>query len=247
MTTERGHALSLEELSTALAAYAGPALPHARTRRARARWMSGRLAIALALLALIIAGCSYAAGFNPFRGLSAAEHPATSRDSLPPFLRRSISDWNHGTAPRKRLIPGTGRFVRELPNGMRFYAIATKDNGLCVAIAHPPASTAAPGTTTKGGFTCGYLLSQRSPISVTTEQNATDRNGKTIFGTPITYGLAVDGVTAVSFGEGRGSRTIPVKDNVLAFLGAPHGYVITVHWGNGTKTRIWRGPGGPGF
>jgi hypothetical protein len=244
MTTTRDHALSLEELSSTLDAFAGPARP--RTHGARHRWGSRRLALAVALVTLIIAGCSYAVHFNPFAGISAAEHPAGSSDALPAFLKAQITDWNkkEGKASRYHLLASTARFVRRLPDGMRFYAIATSGGPLCVAKVHPRSSFPhGSGITELGGFTCGDALSPSQPITMTNWLNGSYINGKQVLGTPISYGLALDGITEISFDGGPFHVTVPVTNNVWVHLGRRLPEIrITVHWDDGTRTRLYSNP-----
>lgn len=229
MTTQNVYPLSLQELATTLDAYAGP--PRPRTRRADHRWSPWRVASAAAVLALVLAGAAYAAGFNPFAGISAADHPATSNDSLPAWMVADIAEFNstveqvgHG-----HLLPDSARFVRQLPSGMRFYTIATSVGGLCLANVYPPGSSNA-----KGGLGCGDSLSQSQPITIGSEQP----NPAT---PPVSYGLAMDGVTAISFMVGGTETTVPVTDNVWAYEGSADLTSVTVHWENGSTQTLING------
>jgi hypothetical protein len=192
------------------------------------RWRPWRLAWAAAVLALVLAGAAYAAGFNPFAGISAADHPATSNDSLPAFLTAQIAEFNsmYEQMGHGHLLPDSARFVRQLPGGMRFYTIATSDGGLCLANVYPPGSSNA-----KGGFGCGDALSTSQPITIGWE----NPDGAT----PISYGLAMDGVTAVSFTSAGVETTVRVEDNVWAYEGQADLHSVTVHWADGsTQTLI---------
>jgi hypothetical protein len=238
MTFDDGHTLSLEEISTALAAYAGP--PRARRRSARKTWMSRRLGLAIAFVVLIIAGCSYAVDFNPFRGLSAAEHPAGAKDSLPAFLKTEIAEWNerYRKSPRRHLLPTTARFVRRVPDGMGFYTIATQSGKLCLAVTHPPKSTLPGGLSSQGGFDCGYSLSRSQPITFMDEQNSFNN----VVGKDDNYGLALDGIRAITFIGGRLRLTVPVKDNVWAHVGPLGSQEVILHWDDGATQRLWSSP-----
>lgn len=194
------------------------------------RWRPWRLAWAAAALALVLAGAAYAAGFNPFAGISAADHPATSNDSLPAFLTAEIPEFNsmYEQMGHGHLMPDSARFVSQLPSGMRFYTIATSEGGLCLANVYPPGSSNA-----KGGWGCGDSLSQSQPITIASQQP------NPAAAPPINYGLAMDGVTAVSFMAGGVETTVPVKDNVWAYEGQADLRSITVHWADGsTQTLI---------
>jgi hypothetical protein len=226
--TTKGNALSFEELSRALAAHAGPSRP--RTRHARSRWSGRRTAWVAAALVLILAGAAYAAGFNPFAGISAADHPATSDDSLPAFLTAEIAqsnamnkDMGHG-----ELLPDSTRFVSQLPSGMRFYVIATSAGGLCLAEVRPPGSSNA-----RAAISCGESLSANHPITLVSE----NPDGST----PISYGLAMDGVTSISFPAGGDETTVPVTDNVWAYEGAANLQTVIVHWDDGSNQTLTDG------
>lgn len=242
MTTSGADLLSLEELSSALAAYAGPSQARTRTRHARNRWMSRRLALALALVALLIAGCSYAVHFNPYRWISAADHPRTSSDTPPAALSAAIANWNKSfKSPSKHMLAETARFVHQLPNGMRFYAVATTTGQICLAAMNLPGETLPNGVTfEKGGatYTCGYSLSPSRPITVDSEQNGSVSRGKQIFATPINYGLAADGVTAITFGGKLPNVTVRVTDNVWAYLGRIDQRRVVIHWDDGRTQRV---------
>jgi hypothetical protein len=110
---------------------------------------------------------------------------------------------------------------------MRFYTIATSAGGVCLATVDHPG-----GNAKGGGLECGDSLSRSRPITITSEQvnRSTPR---------VSYGLALDGVTAVSFKAGGAETTVLVNDNVWAYEGQANLRAITVHWKNGsTKTLI---------
>lgn len=226
MTRQDVQPLSLDELATTLEAYAGP--PRPRKPLAQHQWRPWRLAWAAAALAMALAGAAYAAGFNPFAGISAADHPASPRDSLPAFLAADIAEFNstYERMGHGHLLPDSARFVRRLPSGMRFYTIATSAGGLCLANVYPPGSSNA-----KGGYGCGDSLSQSRPITIGSQQP----NPAT---PPISYGLATDGVTAVSFMAGGVETTVRVKDNVWAYEGQANLRSVTVHWANGSTQKL---------
>jgi hypothetical protein len=227
MTTQNVPEISLDELAITLESYAGPAQPRRLPVRRR-RW-PWRFAWAAAALVLVFVGVAYAAGFNPFPGISAANHPATSNDALPASLTAHIAEFSAGMERfgHGRLLPDTARFIAEFPSGMRFYTIATSAGGLCLATVDHPCSIAK-----GGGVECGDSLSRSRPITIASEQvnHSTPR---------VSYGLALDGVTAVSFTAGGAETIVAVKDNVWAYEGHANLRAITVHWENGsTQTLI---------
>jgi hypothetical protein len=55
---------------------------------------------------------------------------------------------------------------------------------------------------------------------------------------PISWGFALDSVTAVSFTAGGRKVTVPVKHNVWAYHGIPTGTVpLTVHYNDGSTAK----------
>jgi hypothetical protein len=224
MATQNVPEISLDELAITLESYAGPAQPRRlRVRRRRRPW---RFAWAATALVLVLVGAAYAAGFNPFPGISAADHPATSNDALPASLTAHIDEFSSGMERfgHGRLLPDTARFITQVPSGMRFYTIATSAGGLCLATVRSSGGN---------GLECGDSLSQSRPITIASER--TNRATP-----PVSYGLAMDGVTAVSFRAHGHQTTVPVKDNVWAYEGQ-NGALrsVTVHWENGsTQTLI---------
>ena len=171
----------------------------------RRRWRPWRFAWAAAALVLVFVGAAYAAGLNPFAGISAANHPATSNDTLPASVTAHLAEFSSGMERmgHGRLLPDTARFITELPSGMRFYTIATSAGGLCLA------TVRSHGGNTLG---CGDSLSKSRPITIASER--TNRATP-----PVSYGLALDGVTAVSFRAHGHQTTVPVKNNVWAYEG----------------------------
>lgn len=223
MTTQNASAISLDELANTLKSYAGPA--HPRRLPVRHRRRPWRIAWAAAALVLAFVGAAYAAGFNPFPGIAAANHPATSTDTLPASLTAHIAEFSSGMERygHGRLLPDTARFITQLPSGMRFYTIATSAGGLCLATVRSSGGS---------GLECGDSLSKSRPITIASERpnRATP---------PVSYGLAMDGVTAVSFKAHGHQTTVPVKDNVWAYEGQ-NGALrsVTVHWRNGSMQTL---------
>jgi hypothetical protein len=226
MQTQNASTISLDELANTLESYAGPARP--RRLPVQRRWRPWRIAWVAAALVLVFVGAAYATGFNPFAGISAANHPATESDAPPPLLTAHFAEFSSAMEQmgHGHLLPDTARFIAELPSGMRFYTIATSAGGLCLA------NVDRSGSNAKGGFVCGDSLNQSRPITIASER----ANPAT---PPISYGLAMDGITAVSFTAGGAETTVPVTDNVWAYEGQANLRAITVHWENGsTRTLI---------
>jgi hypothetical protein len=224
MQTQSASTISLDELANTLESYAGPARP--RRLPTQRRWRPWRIAWAAAALVLVFVGAAYAAGFNPFAGISAANHPSTPSDALPPSLTAHIAEFSSGMERygHGHLLPDTARSITQLPSGMRFYTIATSAGGLCLATVRSFGGN---------GLECGDSLSKSRPITIASER--TNRATP-----PVSYGLAMDGVTAVSFRAHGHQTTVPVKDNVWAYEGQNAALrSVTVHWENGsTQTLI---------
>ena len=222
MTTHDIDPISLAELATTLDGYAGPAGP--RVRAARRRRRSPRLAWTAAVVVLVFAGAAFAVGFNPFSGISAANHPPTADDSLPTGLMADIARFDPllGRSGHGHLLPDSARFIREVSSGMRFYTIATSAGGLCLANVYPPGSSNA-----QYGIGCGDSLSETRPITIGSEQPSGPA-------TAIWYGLAMDGVTAVSFVAAGVEMTVPVTDNVWIYAGQADLQTVTVRWADGS-------------
>jgi hypothetical protein len=190
------------------------------------RWRPWRIAWVAAALVLLFVGAAYTAGFNPFAGISAANHPATPSDALPAFLTAHIAEFSSAMEQmgHGHLLPDTARLITELPSGMRFYTIATSAGGLCLATVRSAGGN---------GLECGDSLSKSRPTTIASER--TNRATP-----PVSYGLAIDGVTAVSFKAHGHQTTVPVKNNVWAYEGQ-NGALrsVTVQWENGsTQTLI---------
>ena len=227
MTQPDRNAISLDELSAILESYAGPSRPQRQSARRSRRPL--RLAYAVAAIALLGVGAAYAAGFDPFSGISAANHPAGPNDRLPAFLVTDIDRFNSELdrmGKTGHLLIDSTRFVSELPSGMRFYTISTELGQLCLANVYPPGSSDA-----NGGIACGDSLGESNPITRESQRPNED--------VPQTsFGLAMDGVTAISFMAGGIETTVPVKENVWAHEGQADLTSVTVHWEDGRTQTV---------
>jgi hypothetical protein len=223
MTTVVDDESRVRELLAPLAAVA----PVRRTSRRRNRRMIGA---ALVAAALTVGGAAIAGGVNPFAGIGAADHPQTGADVLDPATAATIERVNarrDGHFPGGLLLPESARLVGELTSGNRFYVISTTTNELCVMIQQQTGGDSAIG--------CSAPLSQTQPTTVTTIQ----RNEET---PPLSFGVARDDVTSVSFMAKGSEQTVPVKNNVWAYEGSSSALSsLTVHYADGVTQTIGRG------
>lgn len=187
------------------------------------------LVAAVALAALTAAaGIALAAGLNPFAGIRAADHPRGTNDVLSPAVLAEIASVN---AVRDRLaagqlLPDSARLVTQLSGGDRIYAVATTTGELCALIQEPQGGI--DGT----AFTCGDPLSQNQPTTEETLQLDPETP-------PFTFGVARDGVVAVSFVANGSERTVLVKDNVWAYQGAVEPVPpLTIHYADGSTQQL---------
>lgn len=184
------------------------------------------LVTAVAVAALVGVGVAVAATFfGAFTGISAAQHPRTPADRIDPRLLAEIDNANAVRGPAGQLLPDSARLVRQLSDGTRFYAVATTDGHLCVLAAGLPNNT---GKSDAAAMGCGSPLTQGQPSTAASFQ-ANDQ-------TPtISYGVAVDGVTSVSFSAGGQQVTVPIQDNVWVYEGeAPEHGTLAAHFSDGS-------------
>jgi len=193
------------------------------------------LVAAVVVAALVGVGVAIADGLGAFNGISATQHPPTSADKLDPALVAAINAENAaGGGPagtEGQLLPDSARFVGQLADGARIYAVATSAGQLCVLAERLPASNA---TTAEGAAAmgCGSPLTQHQPTTIASfkanEQTPT-----------ISWGIALDTVTAVSFTSGGQEVTVPVKNNVWAYEGDNSAIdSLTVHFSDGSTETI---------
>jgi hypothetical protein len=193
------------------------------------RWRAV-LVTAVVAVALVGVGVAIAAGFGAFNGISAAQHPQTPADRIDPKLLAEINTANSARGAARQLLPASTRLVKQLSDGARIYAVATKDRQLCALATRLPGSN-----TEKGGASalgCGSPLTQDRP-STAGSFKANDQ-------TPtITWGIAIDSVVAVSFIAGGREVTVPVVNNVWAYEGqAPAIGSLTAHFEDGSTEAI---------
>jgi hypothetical protein len=188
----------------------------------RRRWRTVLVA-AVAVAALIGVGVAIAASVGAFHGISAAQHPQTPADKIDPKLLAEINAANANLKGGPgQLLPDSARLVKEV-TGARFYAVATSTGQLCVLAEREIGGV---------GMGCGSPLTQKQPSTAATFA----RNQSSA---AITWGIALDGVSAVSFMAGGHAVTVPVTNNVWAYEGAAptHG-TLTAHFKDGHTETI---------
>jgi hypothetical protein len=178
-----------------------------RTRRRR----PVALVVVLAVAFVTAAAAAIAAGVGAFDGITAAQHPRGSADVLDSKTAAALQHSLTG------IRPDTARLVGQLPSGRRIYVATNTSEELCIVI--------------EGGvFSCGASLGSTQPITI-----ATFDTGSVGADKQISYGVALDGVMAVSFMADGQNVTVPVRNNVWAYEGASSALdSTTVHFADGT-------------
>lgn len=185
----------------------------------------------LLALAILASGVAIADGVNPFVGIGAANHAQRSQDVLPAAvvaeIRRSNARGETIVGYRMHMLPNTARLLDTLSSGTRIYVISTTTHDLCVLI-YADRADFADG--------CGSPLTQAEPTTI--EQIDKVKNGPHAT-PPLTYGVAQNGITAISFRAHGHQTTIPVKNNVWAYEGQ-NGALrsLTIHYANGTTRTL---------
>jgi hypothetical protein len=185
--------------------------------------------VTVAVAVLTGAGVAIAAGFGAFDGITSVQHPQGAADVLDPAVVAGINRSNATFAggPPGKLLPDSARFARQLPSGERVYALTTTSNELCVLILGQP------GSNMKYAAGCGDSLDQSHPTTVESE-----RPNPSV--PTLTWGVAIDGVSAVSFMAGGQEVMVPVQDNVWAYEGDV-GQDMTVHFNDGSSELLRNG------
>jgi hypothetical protein len=201
------------------------ALPQEKRRR--------RPALVGGLVALVVlaSGVAIADGINPFAGIGAANHAQRSQDVLPAAVVAEIKQSNARGATivgyRMHMLPNTARLLDTLSSCTRIYVISTTTDDLCVLI-----------YADRGDFGdgCGAPLTQTEPTTI--GQIDKVKNGPHAT-PPLTFGVARNGITAVSFRAHGHQTTVAVKNNVWAYEGQ-NGALrsLTIHYTNGTTRTL---------
>jgi hypothetical protein len=200
------------------------------------------LVAAVVVAALVGGGVAIAAGIGAFRGVQAAQHPRTAADRLDPSVVASIVRHNKQMAQlthsgRGLLEPGTSRLVRQLPNGVRVFAVAATGDELCVVIERMPRLAS---NMKRGGYGtgCASPLTQKVPSTLESFRALKGPHGES---PALSWGITLDGATAVSFPANRHlTITVPVKHNVWVYQGKWSATVrgFTVHFKDGHTQTI---------
>lgn len=184
--------------------YAATMAARAERRPQLGQWRR-RLLVAVALLATAaVATAAIAVALGAFNGISAAHHPLGKADVFDPATAAYVHEHLAGI----RL--NTTRHIGQLPDGQNIYVITGTENDLCTVVGPPNAFAQ-----------CGDPLSDAHPATITGDYAA--NNDPSIRW--IVFGLALDGVTSVTFRPGQaddggptGSNvTVPVNDNLWTY------------------------------
>jgi hypothetical protein len=189
------------------------------------RWHWRRVVVAAVIAAALVgAGVAIAAGFGALNGISAAQHPPTAADKLDPAVADSLAD-----DKLVGLEPDSARFVTQLADGVRIYAVAAADGHLCAVAEGLPNNN---GKNDAATTTCRLPLTQSQPTTSTSFQPNEQAR-------VITWGIALDSVTAVSFTAGGQEVTVPVKNRVWAYEGDnPASGSVVVHFDDGSSKTV---------
>jgi hypothetical protein len=180
------------------------------------------LVATIATVALAAVGIAIAAGFDAFSGISAAEHPPTSADTLDPQTRSDLRQacptgvQSAGYIATCNLALDSARRVGQLTTGQKIYVMTDTHSDLCVIVQSFTVS-------------CGAALDSEHP---TTEVTGTGGGGDFV-----AYGVARNDVASVSFSVAGHDVTVPVKNNVWAYEDSSSGSAascITVHHTDGS-------------
>jgi hypothetical protein len=179
--------------------------PVAISERPARRLPVGAVAAGAVVVAVLtLAGVAIADGLGAFNGIGAAQHPRTGADVIDPATRAYMECETGGT-PCMPVIHGllfdTARIVGRLPSGQSIYVVSTRSNSLCFVVGPPHPE-----------WNCDEPLSRSHPSTVFVYGQDPDI-------APPTFGIAVDGVLAVSFRVNGEDVTVPVKDNVWIYPG----------------------------
>jgi hypothetical protein len=227
--------VSYEELRFTLNAYAGPDHPRERPKKHGLPRFRGVLAAALVVAAVIGAGVAIADGFGAFDGIGVAQHPQTGADVLDAKTLAGLKNaCPSGTVerfyrPECHLVLDSARLVGQVPSYGDVYVVTDTRGDLC--------------TFFEGGDgSCGPPLSKSHPITF-----GSFNPSPTTGGTFIASGLAVDGVTAVSFTVSGKAVQVPVENNVWMYSEpdshATSGGCIVAHLNDGSTVNPF--PGAP--
>jgi hypothetical protein len=219
--------VSLDELRSMLNAYAGPDDPLERPTRHGLRRFRHVLLVAVAVVAVAGAGVGIADGFGAFDGIGAAQHPQTGADVLDATTLIGLQKACPNETvqpfymPFCHLVLDSARLVGQIPSSGNVYVVKDTRGDLC--------------TLFEGGDgSCGPPLSKSQPITFGTFNPSSTRGG-----TFVATGLAIDGVSAVSFTVNGKPVEVPVTNNVWVYsepnTHAKLGECIVAHLDDGSS------------
>lgn len=226
MATHDSDLVSLNELRLVLRQHAGPDQPRARSAPRGSRRLPTLLAVA-GVFGLVSAGVAIADGLGAFSGISAAQHPQAAADVIDAATAAYMKgqDCNHAPGePGPHCMPSianvllnTARRVGQLPSGQNVYVVTTTSSNLCFVVGPPYPEWA-----------CQKPLSQLNPTTVFIYGNNPDVPHTT-------FGVALDGVTTVSFQAEGQEVTVPVDNNVWTYQGTNNAFFsLTARFQDGT-------------
>ena len=174
-------------------------------------------------------------GLGGLRGISAAQHPRTKADRLDPAVLASIALDNKEPKPHHirvgLLAPDSSRFLRQLTNGERVYAVAATDGAACALVERLRIPHAYNLKKPASDWACSRLTRHVPTTIASFKANPQS---------PVfSWGIALDSVTAVSWMAGKqGVITVPVRHNAWAHLGNASFKDFTVHFADGRAEKI---------
>lgn len=203
-------------------------IPATLNVRDRLTSWKGVLLVVASATALVATSVAIAASFGAFKGISAAQHTQVGANVLPRRILASIERQNaHSAAFRKEhhtswppsLLPNTARVLGTMPDASKVYGLTDTRGDLCLI--------------GEIGGSCGPPLSKSRPITF-----GVSNRSPTTGGTLIASGVAIDGVTSVSFRIWSKEVTAPVTNNVWIYekpKTTAHGATcIVAHFANGS-------------
>lgn len=180
----------------------------------------------LIAVALLATGVAIAAGFDPFAGIGTADHPQRPQDVLAPNIVARFDAFN-ARAGLGRILPASERLLGQLASGRRIYVAGTSKGQLAILVTDH-------GRLVSASY--GAPLTQSEPVTISSFGRV--KNGPHAT-PPLSYGIARDGITAVSFTAHGREKTVPVKDNVWFYEGNSNVLAsITIHYANGSTRTL---------
>jgi hypothetical protein len=205
MTMHSDDLVSLDELRFVLNVYAGPGNPREWSPRSKRTRLRPLVIAATVVAACVGAGLAVAASLGAFDGISAAEHPGTHADELNAKALAQLRDDCPSSGqgffymPFCHLVRDSTRLIGQLSSLGNVYVVTDTRGDLCTVWE-------------AGASSCGPPLSKSHPISF-----AAFNRAPTTGSTFVATGVAIDGVTSVSFAVGGKAVTASVNNNVWVY------------------------------